>query len=187
MFIDDELGLDDKIELVEKIHGSIDFKEEAVSLLKQEKLLCTEIKDAKPLAARVSLPRRIFSLPRRISTAAAALAAAVLVLSAALVLQMGKVDQPVEQAGTLPYRFVIYEPNAGKVELAGSFTGWKKIPLEPRSRSGYWEVTVDLHPGEHVFSYILNGSRKVADPTIPTGQPDDFGGENSILYMESRA
>ena len=39
LFIDDELTLNEKIEFVEEVHGSKPFKNEAIELLQQEKLL----------------------------------------------------------------------------------------------------------------------------------------------------
>ena len=39
LFIDDELTLNEKIEFVEEVHGSRPFKDEAIELLQQEKLL----------------------------------------------------------------------------------------------------------------------------------------------------
>jgi hypothetical protein len=183
-FIDDELELDEKITFVEKVHGSSAFTEETLSLLNQEKLIRTDVEDAKPVRKPSFQVRRTFPLLRPVNVAVAALAAAVIVLSTALFLEPGQDRQEVKLPGMIPYRFVIYEPGVRKVEIAGSFTGWKKVPLELRNRSGYWEVTLDLSPGEHSFSYILNGSRKIADPTVPASEPDDFGGKNSILYTE---
>lgn len=49
--------------------------------------------------------------------------------------------------------------------------------------SGYWEITFDLPAGEYRFSYILEGKRQLADPTILTREKDDFGGENSVLEV----
>lgn len=186
-FIDDELDLDEKVEFVEKVHASSEFKEETVSLLNQERLLHTEIEDPKPFMKTAYPTRRTYTLMRPVSMAAAALAAVVLVLSTALFLKQLPDKQEAELPGVIPYRFVIYEPDVRQVEIAGSFTGWKKVPLESKNLSGYWEVTIDLPPGEHSFSYILNGSRKIADPTVPASESDDFGGENSILYAEARA
>jgi 1,4-alpha-glucan branching enzyme len=84
-----------------------------------------------------------------------------------------------------PYRFVIYQPDARMVELAGSFSGWKKIPLRLAGQSGYWETTLELPAGEHRFSYIVEGNRRLTDPTIAVREIDDFGGENSILRLQS--
>ena len=40
--------------------------------------------------------------------------------------------------------------------------------------------------GEHRFAYILDGDKRMADPTLPAVERDDFGGENSILSVEVR-
>ena len=60
------------------------------------------------------------------------------------------------------------------------------IPMKKMGVSGYWEATVDLYPGEHHYSYILEGGRRIPDPTILTREKDDFGGENSILDINRR-
>ena len=83
-----------------------------------------------------------------------------------------------------PYRFVIYRPNVNQVEIAGSFNNWKAMPLRKIASSGYWDVVINLSRGEHKFVYILEGNKRVPDPTIITRENDDFGGENSILLME---
>lgn len=83
-----------------------------------------------------------------------------------------------------PWRFVIYQPDAKGVELAGSFSSWKRIPLKHAGSSGYWEITLELPEGDHRFSYIIEGSRRMADPTIAVREADDFGGENSILSVK---
>jgi 1,4-alpha-glucan branching enzyme len=83
-----------------------------------------------------------------------------------------------------PYRFVIYQPEAQHVELAGSFSDWQRIPLKPTGQSGYWETTLDLPEGDHRFSYIIEGNRRLTDPTIAVRETDDFGGENSILRVK---
>jgi 1,4-alpha-glucan branching enzyme len=81
-------------------------------------------------------------------------------------------------------RFVLFEPAAEQVELTGSFTGWQRISMQRIGHSGYWELNLEVPSGEHRFAYILDGRRRIADPTLLTREKDDFGGENSILSME---
>ena len=52
--------------------------------------------------------------------------------------------------------------------------------------SGYWEINLPVPSGEHRFAYILDGDRRISDPTLPASEKDDFGGENSILSVEER-
>ncbi len=178
MFIDDELGLDDKIEFVEKVHARADFKDETVSLLNQEKLLRTDpVEHFSPVA--IPSPRRsrkMLLFP--VGIAAAALAVAVVILTFSLVLQ--------QQMSPTPYRFVIYRPDVTQAEITGSFTDWERLPMNKLGQSGYWEIDLDLPRGEHRFVYILGGDERVADPTVPAREADDFGGVNSILNLGDR-
>jgi len=84
-------------------------------------------------------------------------------------------------------RFVIYLPDVNQVEIAGSFTNWKRIPMQRAGDSGYWEVQLALPGGEHQFTYIVDGRQRLADPTIQTREQDDFGGYNSILNVDGKA
>jgi hypothetical protein len=178
MYIDNELGLDDKIVFVETIHGDENFKDDTVGLLQQEKLIRSEVVDHVP-ALNMKEHRNAWHVKvfRPFVTAAAA------GLAAAAILFL--VFYPRQEHLMRPYRFVIYQPEAQHVELAGSFSGWKRIPLKHTGQSGYWETTLDLPEGEYRFSYIIEGDRKLTDPTIAVREIDDFGGENSILKVKS--
>jgi hypothetical protein len=177
MYIDNELSLDDKIVFVETIHEDENFKDDTVNLLQQEKLIRSEVVDHIPAlnikerrnAWHVKLFRPV------VAAAAAGLAAAAILLY---------VFYPSQDHLMRPYRFVIYQPEAQRVELAGSFSDWKRIPLKLAGQSGYWETTLELPEGEHRFSYIIEGDRRLPDPTIVVREIDDFGGENSILRVK---
>jgi len=57
--------------------------------------------------------------------------------------------------------FRIYLPNAGSVELLGTFNEWKaglgsSLELRPDDR-GWWAVQVPLEGGEHEFCYLVDG------------------------------
>jgi 1,4-alpha-glucan branching enzyme len=82
----------------------------------------------------------------------------------------------------MPYRFVIFQPEAKEAHIVGSFTGWRTVPM--RKVGGYWQITLPLQAGEHRFSYLIDGRQQVTDPTLPVREPDDFGGENSILEVQ---
>lgn len=182
MYIDDELNLDDKIEFVEKIHDDRSLKEEAIELLHQEKLLRpplpAPLQDVKvPMARKSSLPLWRYLL-RPTSVMGSALAAALIVIFLLL-------SFPPHSDTFVSHRFVLYRPDVTRVEIAGSFNEWLRIPMEKVGASGYWEVKLPLPPGEHRFSYILEGNEKVADPTVTTRERDDFGGENSVLLVNA--
>jgi hypothetical protein len=179
MYIDDELDLDDKIVFVETVHDDKTFKDEAVNLLRQEKLIRADIVDRLPaLGIKEQRSPWLGRLLRPFAAAAAGLAAAAI---------LWVTFWPAPEQPLRPYRFVIYQPEAQGVELAGSFSSWKKIPLKHAGSSGYWEITLELPEGDHRFSYIIEGSRRMADPTVAVREADDFGGENSILTVKLQA
>jgi hypothetical protein len=176
MFIDDELEIDDKIAFVERVHKDRTFKDESIDLLHQEKVLRAEVVDRAP---PVTIPVRkkfFFPLVRPMALFASGVAAALIIMFLSL---------PSQVETSAPYRFVIHQPGVTQVEITGSFTDWRKIPLKKLGSSGYWEITLSVPQGEHRFTYILEGHQRIADPTVLAREKDDFGGENSILYVET--
>lgn len=183
MYIDNELSLDEKIQFVDRIHSQPLFYEDTRALLLQEKLLRLPTPmPAARLPVRPPLPSRaahgLRSIFKPLIYAAAGFAAASLLLFSLMTTQNGSTQSL--------NRFVIYEPAAHQVELTGSFTDWRRTPLQRVGNSGYWELTLPVPAGEHRFTYILDGTRQMADPTVPGREKDDYGGENSILNVEAR-
>jgi len=174
-YIDDELDLDEKIEFVETVHENVSLKEEAVDLLHQEKRIRSEVTDRVPFVTLWKKRRFAFSLWPRAGIFAAGLAAALLV--------MFFVTPQQEQMLLSTHRFVLYQPDVNQVEITGSFLGWEAVPMRKNGTSGYWEVVLEVPAGEHRLCYILEGGRRIPDPTIPIREKDDFGGENSILAV----
>ncbi len=178
MYIDDELDFDDKIVFVEKIHGSSRFKNTAVELLWQEKQLRNPPTDRVP---EIVLPDPTMAAKggrRRWDLVAGALAAAVLVF---LMIRVPGPTPPVPPKVT--HRFVVYLPDATTAAIAGSFNDWQALPMLKAGTEGYWEIFLDLKPGEYRYSFILDGGRWVADPTVRGREKDDFGTENSVLEV----
>lgn len=180
MYIDNELDLDEKIQFVDKVYGRRPFYEDTRALLLQEKLLrtppdTTMLPARPPVAGGAGHWFRKLLKPMVFATAG---------FAAAGLLLFSLVTTPAPAACF--NRFVIYEPAVHKVELAGSFTGWQRTPMQPIGNSGYWELTLQVPSGEHRFAYILDGERRIVDPTLPASEKDDFGGENSILSVEER-
>lgn len=180
MYIDNELDLDEKRRFVEKVKSDRLFYTQTLELLAQEQQLrkqplipepASEIRWRSPF--RLGLPR----LFKPLGIAAAGFAAAVLMLFTVF-------HTPVDPMCS--NRFVLFEPSADQVELAGSFTGWQRISMKRAGSSGYWELNLKVPSGEHRFAYILDGDRRMADPTLAASEKDDFGGQNSILNIEDR-
>ena len=177
-YIDDELDLDEKIEFVQTVHEQAAFKNEAVDLLQQEKLVRGEVVDRVPAVAFREKRRFMTALWRPAGMFAAGLAAALLVMF--LVTPQQELPVPTK------YRFVLYQPDVKQVEITGSFLGWTAVPMQRSGASGYWEAVLEVPAGEHRLCYIIEGRKRIPDPTIPIREKDDFGGENSILAVNMK-
>ena len=180
MFIDDEMDMAEKIEFIETVRKDKAFTDEALDLLSQEKIIRGDIVDRVPLVelkAPFSWKRFMRPFLQPMGLVAPALAAVIIVLVFFM---------PQPSPTPLTNRFVIYRPDVHQVEITGTFTDWKRVPLHNIGDSGYWEVSLDLAEGEHRFTYILEGRHAFADPTVPAREADDFGGQNSVLYVEQR-
>ena len=174
-YIDAELDIEEKIAFVETVHEQVAFKDDAVDLLHQEKLIRSEVTERVPSVTLREKRGFAFSLWRPASIFAAGLAAALLVMFFATPQQ--------EQMMLSTHRFVLFQPDVSGVELTGSFLNWTAVPMRKSGTSGYWEVVLEVPAGEHRLCYILEGGRRIPDPTIPIREKDDFGGENSILAV----
>jgi hypothetical protein len=180
-FIDDELTLQEKIRLVEQIGRDSDFSAETLQLLDLEKHLRSEIFDRAPVFRHQpdrSWKHFMAPLFRPAAIATAAVAAALIFML------LYPFPQPTLRH---PKRFVIYQPLASQVEITGSFTDWRRLPLQKIGDSGYWDITLDLPAGEYRFSYILENGSRIPDPTILSSENDDFGGVNSVLRVKEAA
>ena len=177
MFIDDELDFDQKIELVETVHADATVKNEVVSLLHHEKLLRSPVVNRSPVVKAAVRPKRTFFLWRATAAFAAGLAAALIIVFFV---------QPEQKIPSIPYRFVIYEPDVNRIDITGSFTAWKSLPMKKMGTTGYWEITLNLQAGEHRYSYILESGVQIPDPSVLAREKDDFGGENSVLDVHTK-
>ncbi|MGW8195374.1 MAG: hypothetical protein ACWGOX_14040, partial [Desulforhopalus sp.] len=129
MYIDNELSLEEKIIFIRQVHGNKAFKDDAITLLEQEKLLSSALVHQAPEPEEFPTERKI---PMRLLG---------MVMTAMLVLTLGFVagtnfsarNEPYlpspSGAKNIPvqYRFVLYHPASKHVEIAGSFTNWQKI------------------------------------------------------------
>jgi hypothetical protein len=67
---------------------------------------------------------------------------------------------PVKRAGTFTKIFR-WQPDAPggplpvKVEVAGSFNGWQKVPLKYDRANALWQVTLHDLPGNRTHNYML--------------------------------
>lgn len=184
MYIDNELDLEEKIVFIEHCHRSRAYTDDAVSLLEQEKQLDTALNRTAP---DIALPtaQKTRLLPFATRTVGLAVAACLLLVMSFMVMNN---NTPPEQAVVEPaiamHRFVIFQEATEQVEITGSFTNWQRVALTPSGTGGYWEITLPVPAGEHRYTFIVDGSRQMPDPTVAARESDDFGAANSVLRIQ---
>lgn len=80
--------------------------------------------------------------------------------------------------------FRVYLPEARSVELVGAFTDWRAGAIRMiREETGWWMAKVDLGPGDHDFSYLVNGSVWLPDYAASGVKRNSFGGWVSQIHV----
>ena len=93
--------------------------------------------------------------------------------------------EAVDSAAGVVTRFVLMAPGVESVHLTGDFISWNRegIALEDLRGTGIWTADVTLSPGVHQYTFVLNGSEWVPDPSAALQVDDGFGQLNSILVI----
>ena len=117
--------------------------------------------------------------PRRWVLPLAAAAAAVLAL-------LVVAPRAFQRSDTVVVRFVVSEPSASSVSLAGDFTGWKTkgyaMHLDPAGR--VWEIDVPLQKGKvYLYNFVIDGTKWAVDPHAIEKIDDGFGGSSALLRL----
>jgi hypothetical protein len=73
-------------------------------------------------------------------------------------------------------------PQADRVELAGDFTDWRPLPLEPWAH-GAWRTVLTIPPGLHRLAIRVDGGPWRAPPGLRP-LPSEFGGEVAEIVVE---
>lgn len=180
-FIDNELDIDEKIAFVTEIIQTESFAGETLELLAQEKLMETIYAQEPPALPMTESPSKVLRLTFANTASLTALAASLF-----LIVKVFFLSSPVTISTTEMHRFVLHMPEAKNVSVAGTFSDWKNLQMQKVSDSGYWQITLPVSQGEHSYTFIVDDAKQISDPTVPTKQMDDFGGENSILTIGRR-
>ena len=80
--------------------------------------------------------------------------------------------------------FGLIAPQAARVSVVGDFNGWDAAanPMKAQG-SGVWTVFVPLKPGVHNYSFVVDGTHFVADPTAPIAPDDGYGQKSSVVLV----
>lgn len=73
------------------------------------------------------------------------------------------------------------------VTLAGDFNGWSPhgLDLVRDGSSDRWRITLELPPGRHVYSFVVDGTTWVIDPRAPRIDTDDLGPANVVAVGQA--
>ena len=80
-------------------------------------------------------------------------------------------------------------PDAKKVSVVGDFNGWdaSHASFQAQHRGGgVWSVTAPVPVGHHRYSFVVDDSLWVADPTAPRVIDNDYGMANSAIVVEEQ-
>jgi hypothetical protein len=88
-----------------------------------------------------------------------------------------------------PMNFVFVARSASSVAIVGDFNDWQESasPLHRVSDDGVWAITIPLAPGRYHYTFVVDGTRWVADPLAPRTIEDDFGRPNSVITVGEAA
>ena len=84
-----------------------------------------------------------------------------------------------------PMNFVFVARSASSVAIVGDFNDWQEgaSPLHRVTDDGMWAITIPLAPGRYHYTFVVDGTRWVADPLAPRTIEDDFGRPNSVITV----
>jgi len=150
------------------------------------------------LWSRLTTPRpRTFTLaPLSYGLLAAAMAAFAVLGAAHAANDLNRAAKPIVTAlmpenkvAPTPQRvqFVLVAPDAKKVAVVGDFNGWdaSHSGFQAHHRGGgVWSVTAPIPVGHHRYSFVVDDSVWVADPTAPRAIDNDYGMPNSAIVVE---
>lgn len=97
---------------------------------------------------------------------------------------------PVADVGAEPlvvHQFTFYANSVKSVAVVGQFNNWDQNATSMVEVSkGMWTVSVSLRPGVYEYQFIVDGTKRVIDPSMPS-VPNDFGSPNSVVTVSRKA
>jgi hypothetical protein len=84
--------------------------------------------------------------------------------------------------------FMLTAADAKRVAIVGDFNGWDadKTPLTKiLEKDGVWAVSVLLPPGRFEYQFVIDGERRIVDPTALQSARSEFGDANSVVTVNA--
>jgi hypothetical protein len=111
--------------------------------------------------------------------------------------QVQVASQPIGDSGLLPVansdaqplvvqQFTFYRKDVKSLSLVGQFNDWDEsaTPMTEVSK-GVWTVSLALRPGVYEYQFIVDGTKRETDPSMPKVQ-SDFGSPNSVVTVSPK-
>ena len=86
-------------------------------------------------------------------------------------------------------KFVLIAPKAARVSVVGDFNDWDAAatPMSSQGPDGTWTVFVPMQPGLHTYSFVIDGTHFLADPSAPVAPDDGYGHKSSVVVVGGSA
>ncbi len=86
----------------------------------------------------------------------------------------------------IPVPITFDAADAKSVSIVGDFNNWNSTaaPLTRFGTNGPWTTTVKVMPGRHLYAFMVDG-KLVTDPRAPSTRDLDYGGEASVLMVNT--
>jgi len=75
--------------------------------------------------------------------------------------------------------------SATTVSVVGDFNEWNVAATPMTLERGAWSVSLPTTAGRHVYAFVLNGERWIADPRAPRAADADFGRPGSVIIVQA--
>ena len=88
-----------------------------------------------------------------------------------------------------PVRFQLEAPASSHVAVVGDFNDWdpRASPMVRAGGQGTWSVRLALPPGRYRYTFLVDGTRWVSDPSEPPALGDDFDTPTSVITVAGGA
>lgn len=74
---------------------------------------------------------------------------------------------------------------ASTVSVVGDFNNWDVRATPMTLDRGAWSVSLPTTQGRHVYAFVIDGERWIADPRAPKATDSDFGRPGSVIIVQT--
>jgi len=88
----------------------------------------------------------------------------------------------------VPVQFVLdarEAADASQLSVVGDFNNWDVTATPMTLDAGVWSASLPMSQGRHVYAFVINGDRWIADPRAPRTKDSDFGRPSSVVIVQA--